>query len=324
MTLERGEQIETKETAMSRAHELLPIPPRDEPEEPIPGMELTDRHREELDMSERFIPGPTHGSQEAPDVRVLLYRPKGMKGRLPILLHFHGGAFCFMHPESFAGMEANWSLGHRCVVVSIDYRLAPEHPFPAGSEDCYAGLLWVVANADELEVDLDRLVVTGGSAGGALSAAVTLMARDRGGPKIASQALMIPVLDDRLRTPSHHQSVDAPGFNAAGNEGMWLHYLGEDADRGKTSPYAAPARAEDLSGLPPAFIQTNGLDPLRDEGIEYALRLLAAGVSVELYNCPGAYHGAPPLDERAATLAFQVYNGAIGAALNPDTPTSGF
>ena len=103
-----------------------------------------------------------------------------------------------------------------------------------------------------------------------------------------------------------------------------LEVLGEDADREKTSPYAAPARAEDLSGLPPAFIQTNGLDPLRDEGIEYALRLLAAGIPVELYNCPGAYHGAPPLDERTAALAFQVYNAALGAALNPDDPTSGF
>jgi len=305
---------------MSRAQELLPIPPRDQPEEPMPGMELTDDHRQRLDIHERMIPGP----EGAPDVRVLIYRPREAAGRLPILLHFHGGAFCFMHPDTFAGMEANWSLGHHCVVVSVDYRLAPEHPFPAGPEDCYAGLLWVAANADSLEVDLERLVVTGGSAGGALSAAITLMARDRGGPKIAYQALMIPVLDDRLTTPSHRQAVSAPGFNAAGNEGMWLHYLGEEADREKTSPYAAPARAASLADLPPALIQTNGLDPLRDEGIEYALRLLAEGVPVELYNCPGAYHGAPPLDERTATLAFQVYNAALGAALNPDAPTSGF
>jgi acetyl esterase/lipase len=219
-------------------------------------------------------------------------------------------------------MEAGWSLRHQCVVVSVDYRLAPEHPFPAGPEDCYAGLLWVADNADELGVDLERLVVTGGSAGGALTAAVALMARDRGGPRIAYQALMIPVLDDRLKTPSHHQSEGGPGFNKDGNEGMWLHYLGEDADREKTSPYAAPARAESLAGLPPAFIQTNGKDPLRDEGIEYALRLLAEGIPVELYNAPGAYHGAPPEDERTAALASQVYDAALGAALNPDSPTS--
>ncbi len=121
------------------------------------------------------------------------------------------------------------------------------------------------------------------------------MVRDREGPKIGYQALMIPVTDDRLRTPSMAQAgLETPGFNGPAAEGMWLHYLGEDYDREKTSPYAAPARATDFSNLPPAFIQTNGLDPLRDEGIEYALALMAAGIQVELYNCPGAYHGAPP------------------------------
>ncbi|MBJ20697.1 MAG: alpha/beta hydrolase [bacterium] len=305
---------------MSRAHDLLPIPDRNEPEAPMPGMELTERHRTELDMHERLVPGPQGG----PDVRVLVYRPKAEKGLLPILFHLHGGAFCYLHPDTFAGMEANWSLGHKCVVVSVDYRLAPEDPFPAAPEDCYAALEWVAASAKELEIDLDRLVVTGGSAGGALAAALALMSRDRKGPKIAHQSLMIPVTDDRLETPSLRQAIDSPGFDAAGAEGMWLHYLGEDYDRKKTSPYAAPARAESFADLPPAFIQTNGLDPLRDEGIEYALKLLAAGVSVELYNCPNAYHGAPPLDDRTATLAFRAYNGALGAALNPEAPTSGF
>ncbi len=305
---------------MPRADKLLPID-RSVPVDQFPGMELTEEHRQRLDIEERFIPGP----KGAPDVRVLVYRPKDAEGALPLLLHFHGGAFCLLHPETFAGMEANWSMKHRCVVVSVDYRLAPEHPFPAAPEDCYAALLWAAAHADELGVDLDRLVVTGGSAGGALTAAITLMARDRGGPEIAYQALMIPVIDDRLDTPSMSQAgPGTPGFNSAAAEGMWLHYLGEDYDREKTSPYAAPGRAEDLRGLPPAFIQTNGLDPLRDEGIQYALDLLAAGIDVELYNCPGAYHGADPLDPRTAGVAFTVYNAALGAALNPDAPTSGF
>ena len=302
----------------ARAHQLLPIPPRDEPEEPMPGFELTDHHRAELDIFERFISGSANGT----DVRVLIYRPKAAEGTiLPVLLHFHGGAFCLMHPETFAGMEANWSLTHQCVVVSVDYRLAPEHPFPAGPEDCYAALEWVAQEGEELDVDLDRLVVTGASAGGALSAAVAQMARDRNGPKIAYQALAIPVTDDRLITPSYRDSADAEGFNQAGAEGMWIHYLGEDYDRTSTSPYAAPARATDFSNLPPAFIQTNGLDPLRDEGIEYGLALMAAGIDVELYNCPGAYHGAEPKDPRTAIVAYRIYDAALGAALNPAAAT---
>ena len=297
---------------MSRAHELLPIPPRGAPET-FEGMELTDEHRSRLDIEERFVPGP----EGAPDVRVLVYRPKGQSSRLPVIVSIHGGAFVRMRADTFAAMDAGWSINHECVVVSVDYRLAPEDPFPAGPEDCYAVLCWVAAHADELSIDVDRLVVAGGSAGGALTAAVTLMARDRNGPKIAFQGLMIPVLDDRCETPSMRQAVEAPGFNSMGAQGMWLHYLGEDHDRSTTSPYAAPARAEDLSGLPPAFIQTNGLDPLRDEGIHYALRLLAAGVSVELYNVPGAYHGAPPLNPAAAVRANRAYNAALHEALNP-------
>ncbi|MBY0401652.1 alpha/beta hydrolase, partial [Myxococcota bacterium] len=185
---------------MSRAHALLPIPPRGLPEEPMPGMALRDEHRAALDIAERFVPGPPG----APDVRVIVYQPKQRRTKfLPVLLQIHGGAFCLMHPETFAGMEADWALHHHCVVVSVDYRLAPEDPFPAGPEDCYAALLWVASSAEALGVDIERLVVTGASAGGALAAALTLMSRDRSGPKIAYQALMIPVLDDRLKTASH-------------------------------------------------------------------------------------------------------------------------
>jgi len=293
---------------MSRANEYFPID-RDEPEEIM--IPMTDEQRDRLDIAERYIPGP----EGAPEIRVLVYRAKQTTEILPVLLHLHGGAFCVLHPETFAGMEAGWALDLRCVVVSVDYRLAPEHPFPAGPEDCYAALCWTAANAEELGIDADRLIVTGGSAGGALSAALCLMTRDRGGPKIAYQGLMIPVLDDRLDQPSHKQAEMADGFSGRGAIGMWLHYLGEDYDREKTSPYAAPARSEDLSGLPPAFIQTNGLDPLRDEGIQFALRLMAEGIDVELYNAPGAYHGADPLDPRTAAQAYRVYNEALGAAL---------
>jgi len=297
---------------MSRADELLPIPPRGAPDV-FEGMELTDEHHARLDIEERFAPGP----EGDPDVRVIVYRPKNQPGRLPVIMSIHGGAFVRMRADTFAAMDAGWAVNHDCVVVSVDYRLAPEHPFPAGAEDCYAVLCWIAKSADELAIDIDRLVVAGGSAGGALTAAVTLMTRDRGGPKIAFQGLMIPVLDDRLETPSIRQAREAPGFNSRGAEGMWLHYLGEEYDRSNTSPYAAPNRAGDLSGLPPAFVQTNGLDPLRDEGIQYALRLLAAGVSVELCNVPGAYHGAPPLNPAAAARANRAYNAALHEALHP-------
>ena len=302
---------------MSRADDLLPIPPRgghdiDTSDGFLPLLAPPEL-KAQVTVEEQLLPGP----DGAPDVRALVYRPKGEAGTLPVILSIHGGAFCFAHPETFELMDVGWAVQHRCVVVAVDYRLAPEHPFPAGSEDCYAALLWIAAHADELDVDLDRLVVAGGSAGGALTAAVALMARDRKGPRIALQALLIPVLDDRLETASHEQSRGGPGFNADGNEGMWLHYLGEDYDRSRTSPYAAPARAEDLSGLPPAIVQTNGLDPLRDEGILYGLRLMEAGIPVELYNAPGCYHGADPVDPRAAAQAIRIFTEALGAALHP-------
>ena len=292
---------------MSRADQLLPIPPRGGPEL-YPGMELTEEQQAALDVEERLVPGP----EGAPDVRVLLYRPKGATGPLPLVLAMHGGAFCFLRADSFPALDAKWAHRYGAQVVSVDYRLAPEHPFPAAPEDCYAALIWAV---EELDVDLERVIVTGGSAGGALAAAVTLLARDRGGPRIAFQGLMIPVLDDRMTTPSMRQMVESPGFSSPRAEGMWLHYLGADADRSTTSPYAAPARAASLAGLPPAVIQANGLDPLRDEGIEYALRLLAEGVPVELYVGPGLHHGADPLDPRVALQAAAVFDAAMGAAI---------
>lgn len=291
---------------MSKADELLPIGPRGEPEV-YAGMELSDDQRAQLDIDERFVPGD-------PAVRVLTYRPRGATGTLPLVVTIHGGAFVHLRADSFPLTDAGWALRHGAHVVSVDYRLAPEDPFPAGFDDCWAAFLWATS---ELDIDPDRVVVTGASAGGALAAAVALKARDEDGPRIALQALHIPVLDDRLQTPSQRQMATSAGFNGSAAEGMWLHYLGEDADRSATSPYAAPARATDLAGLPPTFIQVNGLDPLRDEGIEYASRLLAAGVPVELYCGPGLYHGADPVDPRIAVTAFALYDAAMGRVLRP-------
>jgi acetyl esterase/lipase len=179
--------------------------------------------------------------------------------------------------------------------VSVEYRLAPEHPFPAGVEDCYAALRWLADNAGALGADPGRLAVAGTSAGGGLAAAVALMARDRGGPALRLQVLSIPELDDRLQTPSMTTFIDTPLWNRPNAVLSWSFYLGREADAAPgddVSPYAAPARATDLRGLPPAYVATAELDPLRDEGIAYASALMHAGVPVELHQFPGTFHGS--------------------------------
>jgi acetyl esterase len=272
--------------------------------EPFPGQELTAALRAGVSVEERFVPGPAG----APEVRVLLYRPKGVESTLPLIVSLHGGGFR-LRPDNFPAGDAQLAiLG--ALVVAVDYRIVPEHPFPEGVDDCLAALSWAVEN---LDIDQSRVVVTGVSAGGALTAAVTQMARDRGGPSICFQGLVIPVIDDRCETSSMLQFVEGPLFGATEARSMWDTYLG-GRDRATTPPYAAPGRAEDLSNLPPAFIQVGGLDPLRDEGIEYGLRLMAAGVSVELYCAPNQHHGKSE-DQRTATQARDLYLAAITAAI---------
>jgi acetyl esterase len=272
--------------------------------EPYPGMELTDEMRAAVSVEERFVPGPAG----APDVRVLLYRPRGATGTLPLVMSFHGGAFA-MRAEMFPANDARLAmLG--ALVVSVDYRIVPDHPYPCGVEDCYAAFEWAV---HALDIDPQRVVVTGPSAGGALAAAVALMARDRGGPAIALQALVIPVIDDRCDTPSMQQFADGPVFNGTAAKAMWQRYLADAAGR-PAPPYAAPGRAGDLRGLPPAFVQVNSRDPLRDEGLEYARRLLAAGVEVELYCAPGQHHGLSE-DPRTAAVSGRLLLDAVRAAI---------
>ncbi len=237
---------------------------------------------------DRSIPGP--GPKAEFPVR--LYTPRTrFGGPSPALVFFHGGAFVIgdRYTEELRCLRYCAEAG--CVVVSVDYRLAPEDPFPAGVDDCYAGLLWTVAHAAELGIDPRRVGVGGSSAGGALAAAVALMARDRGGPALAVQILNYPVIDDRMRSASMRSFSATPLWTSGATADMWRHYLGDPDSRGDVSPYAAPGRAEDLSGLPPAYVLTAELDPLRDEGIEYATRLMAAGVPTELHTVAGACHG---------------------------------
>jgi acetyl esterase/lipase len=249
----------------------------------IPGVET-------LDIEDRTVPG----WEGDPDVPVRVYRPVGASAtaRVPGILMIHGGGFVIGSVEAEHAGAALTAIGTGAVVVSVDYRLAPEHPYPAGLHDCYVALRYLHAEADALGVDPERVALIGASAGGGLAAATALLARDRGGPAVCFQLLQIPELDDRLQTPSMQTFVDSPMWNRPLAVQSWQAYLGPLYGSDDVPAYAAPARAEDLSGLPPAYISTAENDPLRDEGITYAQRLLQAGVSVELHQFPGTFHGS--------------------------------
>jgi acetyl esterase/lipase len=208
---------------------------------------------------------------------------------LPGVLYLHGGGFSYGELDGPSPMARDVCAEVGAVVVNVHYRLAPEHRFPAGVVDCYAALGWMAQCSEELGIDRERIAVTGASAGACLSAAVCLMVRDLGGPRVAYQCLLIPALDDRMRTASVRRVTDRRMINGPGVMHTWDTYLGPD--RGDDIPaYAAPARARDLSGLPAAYVLTCGLDPFRDEGLDFARRLMEADVPVEVLDVPGAWH----------------------------------
>ncbi|MTD54337.1 alpha/beta hydrolase fold domain-containing protein [Amycolatopsis sp. RM579] len=250
---------------------------------------------EGISMEARSVPGPPG----APDVRVLVFSPHGGTSR-PALVYMHGGGFVLGDADGDRELPAQLAAEVGAVVVSVDYRLAPEHPFPAAIEDCYAVVRWVAGYAAELDVDPARIGIGGVSAGGGLAVGTALVARDRGGPALCFQMLDIPELDDRLQTPSMRQFVDTPLWNLSNAEESWRRYLGAQAGGDAVSPYAAPARAHDLSGLPAAYVSVCQFDPLRDEGIAYAQRLVQHGVPTELHLHPRAFHGSGGLIPTAA------------------------
>lgn len=242
-----------------------------------------------LAVTERAVPGPPG----APPVPVRLFVPRDRACTpTPAILYVHGGGFFSGSIDTEAGGAAALARELGVVVASVEYRLAPEHPFPAGLDDCYAALEWLHGAAGELALDPARIAVNGGSAGGGLAAGLALLARDRGGPALCFQYLGIPELDDRLDTPSMRQFVDTPMWSRPAAVKSWEWYLGEAWGSDDVSPYAAPARAVDLTGLPPAYVSVMEFDPLRDEGIEYAVRMIRAGVAVELHHFPGTFHGS--------------------------------
>lgn len=251
-------------------------------------------------VSERTIPGP----ENAPPVLIRLYQPTAPTAPTAGLLWLHGGGYV---SGSVAGEEIRAralaaELG--CVLLSVEYRLAPETPFPGPLEDCYAALRWLHANAEELGVDAERLAVGGGSAGGGLAAALALLARDRGEVPLIFQVLTAPMLDDRTVTldPPHPYTGEFIWTHASNRFG-WTALLGQEPGSDGISPYAAAARAENLAGLPAAFIAVGALDLFLEENMAYAQRLIRAGVPTELHVYPGVYHGFQMVPNAQVTQA---------------------
>ncbi|MFG3045066.1 alpha/beta hydrolase fold domain-containing protein [Streptomyces sp. NPDC048241] len=252
-----------------------------------------------FEVEDRKVPGPP----DAPDVSLYLCRPVDAPpgARLPVIYYVHGGGMIL--GTNRAGVDAALSLAldlGGAVVVSVEYRLAPEHPHPAPVEDVYAGLLWTAEHAGELGGDPERIVLAGASAGGGLAAAVALLLRDRQGPPVLGQLLRYPMLDDRNDTPSGHQMAGTGVWDRTANETGWQALLGEDAGGPDVSPYAAPARATDLSGLPPAFLDVGSAETFRDEVVAYASRIWGCGGVAELHVWPGGFHGFDAFAPQAA------------------------
>ena len=233
-------------------------------------------------VENRNIPGP------GGEIPVRIYTPNG-EGPFPALVYYHGGGWVIGNLETVDVPCRLLANRANCVVVSVDYRLAPEHKFPAAADDSYAAAKWVVENAASIQVEAERVAIGGDSAGGNLAAVVALMARDKGEISLAYQMLVYPVTNHSYATESYTENADGYLLTKDSMVWFWNHYLRNEED-GK-NPYASPLQAEDLSGLPPALVLTGEFDPLRDEGEAYAERLREAGVQVEAKRYDGMIHG---------------------------------
>lgn len=227
------------------------------------------------------------GLNNSPAIRLRIYQPKNILNA-PVMLYFHGGAFIFGTPEQLDFVFYRLAIDTQMVIVSVDYRLAPEHPFPAAIEDGYAALLWIAKHGNEIDADVNKIIVGGSSAGGTLALGLTHMARDLQGSAIAFQYLLYPPTDNRLETVSMIEFAHAPMQTMKSAAYMWNYYLGNNKD---TIPdYAVPLRQQNFSNLPPASVIVCELDPLRDEAVAYAEKLRDANGIVELIEVKGAIH----------------------------------
>lgn len=245
-------------------------------------------------IDDQTIPGPAG----APELPVRIYAPKERTGSLPGALWIHGGGFTAGTHTQNDYLCQRFAAEAGALLVSVGYRLAPEHPFPAPVEDCYAALRWLAASAEALGVDGSRIAIAGASAGGGLAAGTALLARDRGEVPLVFELLVYPCLDDRHVTPSSHEiAAEGMVWHRGQSERGWRAYIGRDGGRDggdqprEVSPYAAPARVADVAGLPPTLLLVGTLDLMRDENIAYATRLMQAGIPTELHVYPGAFHG---------------------------------
>lgn len=240
-----------------------------------------------VETHEISVPGP----DGAPEIGIEISRPRDASGSLPAILHIHGGGYVVGRPMMSRARNRQFAHDLGCLVLSVDYRLSPETAFPGGLEDCYAALAWLYDKAEELGIDRQRIAIMGESAGGGLAAALAQVARDRGKVPLVLQVLVYPMLDDRtLASPIDPHSGEKV-WNAAFNRFGWTSYLGHEPGTQETAPYAAPGRTEDLAGLPPAYLVVGQLDLFLQEDVDYARRLMAAGVPTELHVYPGAFHG---------------------------------
>ena len=318
---------------MSSAHLLEPdlrdffltMPPLELARDSLPAI----REAREAMAAEQMPPLPPEvsivqeyapGRDGHPDVRMKIYRTPSDRKDRPAILHLHGGGYVLGSPESMAPQCCAWAKGMDAVVIAPAYRLAPETRFPGNVEDAYAALAWVYENAGQFGIDTSKIAVAGESAGGGLAAGLSLLVRDRKEFNFCFQYLIFPMLDDRTTiradlSPNFGEFV----WDRAKNRFGWAALLGGEPGGHEVSPYAAAARADDLSGLPPAFLSTGALDLFTEENLDYARRLMAAGVPVELHVYPGAPHGFMWVPDARVTKQFarDAWDGlarGIGAA----------